>query len=144
MTDRVIDLEALDWYHSHVASLLQFARSPRSRGALHVRAPEKHRAVPSWGVGTGTRGWELVRKLFGLFRYQNRPQGGVFFTLSLAFALDDRLNHLRGRGHVTFHVGQVNAAESAPGCDVLKAEPARGGGSPHRMESEAEPRRRKF
>lgn len=32
-----------------------------------------------------------MRKLFGLFRYQNRPQGGVFFTLSLAFTLDNRL-----------------------------------------------------
>lgn len=57
MTDRVIDREALAWYHSHVASQLQFARSPRSRGALHVRAPEKHRAVHVNIVG----GWGQER-----------------------------------------------------------------------------------
>lgn len=39
-------------------------------------------------------------------------------------------------------LSQVNTAESVPGNDGLKAGAATRGGSPRRMESEAEPRRR--
>lgn len=93
MTDRVINREALAWYHSHVASQLQFARSPRSRGALHVRAPEKHRAVhvPSWGVGTGAG--SLRGSCLACSGITIGHQVASFFTLSLTFTLDNRLNH---------------------------------------------------
>lgn len=106
-----------------------------------MRAPETHRAihVPSLGGGareepvrlvqvseSATR-WRLFHAIVNLHAGQQaKPSAGV---------ADDGL----GRGRVTFHTGQVNAAESAPGYDALKAEAA-----PHRMESEAESRWRKF